>query len=517
MCGSGTLAIEAGLWLKNIAPGLLRETYGFQQWPDYDRALFASCIEKAKAAIRKDVAALIIGIDKDPYVVQIARENVDRAGLSGLVKIERADFFEWDRIPEEAGTLVMNPPYDERLPVDNTAELYQRIGDKLKHAYGGWTASILCGNLDAVKYISLRSSQRTIVYNGSIECRLLQYKMRALDPVAVLTPRTPRNILDNPQWKEKTEIFTNRVRKNFKRLSQWVKREGISCWRVYDRDIPEFAFILDLYGDRLHFAEVERNHDHSPIEHTHYMQGMVKSAAEALGIAPEKTYFKKRKPQKSGGFQYAPHDTSGEFIEVSEGGHRFLVNLADYLDVGLFLDHRNTRKIVEQEVRDKDFLNLFAYTGSFTVYAAAGGAKSTTTVDTSSTYLEWAQNNLRLNGFLNSKQRFIRSDVFEFLERSDGRFDICVVDPPTRSVNRSSARVFDVQEDYIRLLQLVLARMRPEGKVFFSTNYQSFIFKESALTETRKLTIEELTSRTLPLDFQRKTSHRCWTITIEQN
>lgn len=514
MCGSGTFPIEAGLIVRNVAPGLFRESFGFQGWSDYDRALFEGLLADAKKAIRRGATAEIVGLELDPKVAAIARENVERAGLQGLVRIHDADFFSWSDRPSSPGTLVMNPPYDERLPVDNVAELYQRIGDRLKEAYPGWTAFVLAGNLGAVKYFGLRTNRRTVLYNGSIECRLLEYDIVPGTGAALKRPARAVAPEENPEWKRKAEIFANRLRKNLKHYAKWARREGITCWRVYDWDIPELAFIVDLYGDRMHFAEIERNYDHSPVEHKIYIGYLVRTAAETLGISEEKVYFKKRKPQRAGSFQYAPHAETGEFIEVAEGGHRFLVNLADYLDVGLFLDHRKTRAMIEKEARGKDFLNLFAYTGSFTVYAAAGGAKSTTTVDTSRTYLEWAEENLRVNGYAGPKHRFVRSDTLEFLERATGRYDLCVVDPPTRSVNRSSGRVFDVQTDHVRLLSLVLDRMRPGGRVFFSTNYRTFQMDEAGLREGRSLEVKEITRDTVPPDFERKPSHRCWLIQL---
>lgn len=510
MCGSGTFAIEAGLMLKNIAPGLLRKRFGFQKWPDYDRALYEELMEEAKKAIRKDAKGTIVGLDLDAGVVDIARENVERAGLTGTVRIEKGDFFAGERNEGEPGTLVMNPPYDERLPVDNVAELYQKIGDALKKNYVGWKAQLITGNLEAVKYVGLRSTRKTVLYNGSIECRLLEYELheggKKLSP-----PKPSQAAAENPKWKEKAAVFSNRLKKNLKHFGKWAKREGVTCWRLYDWDIPELAFLVDIYGDRLHFAEIERNYDHSPLDHGRYMQLMVNTAAEVTGTPAEKVYFKKRKPQKGGKFQYAPHAETGELVEVTEGGHKFLVNLADYLDVGLFLDHRKTRGMVEKEAKGKEMLNLFAYTGSFSVYAAAGGAKSTTTVDTSKTYLEWAEQNLKLNGFSGARHKTLRSDTLEFLKRTRESYDLVVVDPPTRSVNRSSGRVFDVQSDHVELLRLVLDRTRPNAKVFFSTNYKTFQLDEAGLKEGRQLAVKEITAQTIPPDFGHK-PHRCWLI-----
>lgn len=518
MCGSGTMAIEAALVAKNIAPGAMGREFGFQKWPDYDRALFESLLAKAHAAETSGAGTAIFALDQDAEVLEVARENAARARVSDLIRFEPGDFFETDPPVPTAGVLVMNPPYDERLPVDNIAELCQRIGDRLKQAYGGWSASLLCGNLEATKYLGLRTSRRTILYNGSIECRLLKYELRAKAPGTDTAPQAPawrtKSPEENPKWKERAEVFANRLRKNLKNYANWAKREEISCWRVYDWDIPELPFLIDIYGDRLHVAEIERNYDHSPVEHTAYIQMMVRTAAQVLGVEASHVYFKKRKPQKAGGFQYSAVDERGELIEVTEGGLSFWVNLADYLDTGLFLDHRKTRAMVRKVVAGKDFLNLFAYTGSFTVYAAAGGAKSTTTVDTSSTYLEWAEENLKLNGFSGSKHQLFRSDVLEYLQRTRQSFDVCVVDPPTRSVNRSSGRTFDVQADHVNLLQLVLDRLRPGGVVYFSNNYRTFQMDEAALKQGRAIQIQEITKKTIPYDFERKPSHRCWLITL---
>lgn len=512
MCGAGTFGIEAALMAKNFAPGLfkdaIRKRFGFQKWPDYDSNLYEELVREAKKAVRSKVPVSILSLDKDEETLSIAKENAERAGVADLFQAENADFFEWK--PSEKGTVIFNPPYDERLPVDNIAELYHQIGNRLKIAYPGWTAYMMAGNLDAIDYVGLKPSQRNVLLNGAIECRLLKYEIHdgARRPIEMKKPLP----VPGP-WQKKMDTFANRLEKNFKHFSKWAEREKISCWRVYDWDIPELAFIVDIYGDRMHFAEIQRNLQHSPLDHTRYMQGIVDTAARVLKIDPDKVYFKKRKPQRTGGFQYAVHDETKEFVEVTEGGHKFLVNLADYLDVGLFLDHRKTRAMVEKEAKGKDFLNLFAYTGSFSVYAAAGGAKSTTTVDTSSTYLEWAENNLRLNGFTSPVHRLIRSDTLEFLDSTNMSFDLCVVDPPTKSVNRSSERVFDVQEDQAFLLELVLKIMRPGGKVFFSTNYRSFQIDEAAIQKVRPVEIKEITGKTLPLDFQRKPSHRCWLIT----
>jgi 23S rRNA (guanine2445-N2)-methyltransferase / 23S rRNA (guanine2069-N7)-methyltransferase len=518
MCGSGTFLIEAALMARRMAPGLQRRSFGFQRWPDYDRKIFDSLVEEACTAELDSVEVPLLGIEIDPQVAQIARDNARRAGVDADIRVEQGDFFQYDKLPGTAGTVVMNPPYDERLEVERIGEMYEEIGDRLKQRWAGWTAHVLTGNLEAAKRFGLRASRKIPLWNGPIECRLMKFEMtaRAADTTAqgpawraptkvTLTEESPP--IENPKWKNQIESFANRFKKDAKHLGKWAKRQGITCYRIYDRDIPEVPLMIDLYGDRLHAAELERNHDRSPAEHAAWLKACLKAAAESIGIAPDKVYLKRRKQQK-GSAQYTPQAETGETLEVEEGGHKFLVNLADYLDTGLFLDHRLSRARVEAEAAGKDFLNLFSYTGAFTVYAAAGGAKSTTTVDTSQTYLRWAEKNLALNGFSGPAHKFVREDVMEYLEGLSPKvaFDLAVVDPPTFSNSKTTGRVFDIQKDHGRLLSLVLAHIRPGGVVYFSTNFRKFKFE----AELAGVQIEEITRQTVSLDFERHKSHRSW-------
>ncbi len=521
MCGSGTFLIEAAMMARRIAPGLQRRSFGFQRWPDYAKPVFDSLVEAAMAAELPCVEVPLLGVEIDPQVASLARDNARRAGVDGDIRFEHGDFFLFEKIPGVSGTLVLNPPYDERMEVEHIGELYQAIGDRLKRRYGGWSAHVLTGNPEGAKRFGLRASRRTELWNGPIECRLLRFEMTA--PAAAVSTgpawRAPTKvslseapaILDNPKWQAQIEAFSNRFKKVAKHYGKWAKRQGVSCYRIYDRDIPEVPLMIDLYGDRLHAGELERNHDRAPAEHDAWLKRMLREAAEALGVPANHAYLKRRKQQK-GAAQYTPQAETGEVIEVEEGGHRFMVNLADYLDTGLFLDHRLTRAMVEKEAKGKDFLNLFAYTGAFTVYAAAGGALSTTTVDTSQTYLRWADRNLNLNRLAGPRHRLVRSDVVEYLENLSPRetFDLVVVDPPTFSNSKTTGRVFDIQKDHGALLRLVYARLRPGGTIFFSTNFRRFKFE--AEPELVGAVAEEITHKTVPPDFERHKSHRCWRI-----
>ncbi len=520
MCGSGTFLIEAAMMARKMAPGLQRKDFGFQKWPDFDRAVFQEVVDEACAAELPEMKLTLLGFDNDPQMVRIARDNVKRCGVEAEVRIEEGDFFTFEGLPAEPGVLVVNPPYDERMEVESIAGLYEAFGDRLKRRYGGWTANVLTGNAEAAKRFGLRASRKIELWNGPIECRLLRFEIVAPKGDGVVPAwRAPTKVslteeslpLDNPKWKAQIESFSNRFKKDAKNYGKWAKRQGIQCYRIYDRDIPEVPLMIDLYGNKLHAAELERNHDRSPVEHAAWLKRMLKEASDALGIPAEHAYLKRRKQQK-GAAQYMPQAETGELVEVEEGGHKFLVNLADYLDTGLFLDHRFTRAMVEKEAKGKDFLNLFSYTGAFTVYAAAGGAKSTTTVDTSHTYLNWAERNLAINKLGPNTNRLVRADVIDYLEGLSPKegFDLVVVDPPTFSNSKTTGRVFDIQKDHGHLLSLVYRRLRPGGTIYFSTNFRKFKFEAQENLSGARL--EEITRLTVPQDFQRHKSHRSWRI-----
>tara|TARA_R110002096_G_scaffold436038_2_gene665829 strand:- start:95788 stop:96774 length:987 start_codon:yes stop_codon:yes gene_type:complete len=306
------------------------------------------------------------------------------------------------------------------------------------------------------------------------------------------------------------EMLCNRVKKNLKRLRKWSKREEVTCYRLYDRDIPEIPLVLDWYEGRLHVAEFQRKHASEDCGGEAWMKTVVALTAVELQVDASNIFYKVRDRQR-GQKQYQARGADHNRLEVSESGHRFLVNLVDYLDTGLFLDHRRTRRMVAAESKDKSVLNLFCYTGSFSVYAGAAGASNTLGVDLSATYLEWARANLTLNGLDPERNRMRRGDVAEVLKdlaHSGERFDVAVVDPPTFSNSKRMEGVFDVQRDHVQLLKLVNAVLAPKANVYFSTNHRKFTFELDALESM--FTIEEISAKTLPEDFRDKKIHRCW-------
>ena len=309
---------------------------------------------------------------------------------------------------------------------------------------------------------------------------------------------------------QKLEPFANRLAKMHKHFGKWARRQGITCYRVYDNDIPGTPLAIDIYENIVHVAEYARDHGMEPEEHAAWLDGCIQVISEVLGVTSDLIYLKYRQRQK-GLRQYERFSRLGSEYVVRENGLRFLIKPADYLDVGLFLDHRNTRQMVRQKSEGKRVLNLFAYTGSFTVYAAAGGAAGTLTVDMSNTYLQWADRNLSINGFSDERHRLLQADVLAWLEQPPReQFDLIVLDPPTFSNSKRMEDTLDIQRDHVMLLNRALRFCAPGGTLYFSTNYRRFKLWEE---EIRASAIQDISAKTVPEDFRNKKIHQCFRIT----
>lgn len=302
------------------------------------------------------------------------------------------------------------------------------------------------------------------------------------------------------------EVLRNRVLKNQRHLAKWARREGIEAYRLYDRDIPEFPLAIDRYADWLHVQLFERKRPLALAE----LEAIRAELAAALALPPQQVVLKHRRRQR-GTAQYERHAAATPSFTVAERGLRFEVNLGRYLDTGLFLDHRDTRRMVRERAADRSFLNLFAYTGSFTVYAAAGGARRSVTVDMSHTYQAWSRRNLVRNRLDDPRRHsFVQADVLAFLARLRGeraRFDLIVLDPPSFSNSKRMQTTFDIQRDHAALLAQTLELLAPDGELIFSTNRQGFRLDPAVQAEAAA---EEISRRTVPPDFARHTPHRCW-------
>lgn len=514
MCGSGTLLLEGALMAADIAPALGRRRFGFERLRDFNAAQWQAMVADARGrAERGRNASLpeIRGYDADPRVVRRAQENIAAAGLEKVVRVSckpLAELVKPTHRPLPEGLLVCNPPYGERLgEKQELAGLYNRLGEVMSSQFSGWQAAVLTSELSLGKSIGLRSHKRYTLFNGAIETHLLLFQLtdnqwRPLEPD--VAPAAAQ-----PALSEGATMFANRVRKNRKRLSSWLKREQLTCYRLYDADMPEYAVAVDIYGDHAHVAEYQapRGVDEAAAEKR---LGEIRAALPgALGLPGEHIVYKQRRRQR-GSAQYEKQDSSGEFLSVREYRARLLVNLRDYLDTGLFLDHRPLRRRIAEEARDKDFLNLFCYTGTATVQAALGGARSTTSVDMSRTYLDWLRRNLAQNRLPEQSHRIHQADCPTWLAACNARYDLVLLDPPSFSNSKRMAGSFDVQRDHPALLVAAMAVLRPEGTLYFSNNRRGFSLDPQC---AELFDCEDISAATLDPDFQRNPRiHRCWRI-----
>jgi 23S rRNA (guanine2445-N2)-methyltransferase / 23S rRNA (guanine2069-N7)-methyltransferase len=501
----------------DIAPGLLRPYFGFSGWRGHDPRLWQQLLAEAEARRLAGLARLplIVGYDANPGAIRAAWANLERAGLAGRVHFERRDVSELAPPATgegKGGLLVVNPPYGERLgEVAELHGLYGTLGERLKSHFLGWNAAVFTGNPDLGRDLGLRARRLHTLFNGALECRLLQFEV-APEWFAALPGehgRKPPEVAAE-EFGEGAAMFANRLRKNLRNLGRWARQSGVTCYRLYDADLPEYAVAVDLYEQWVHVQEYEAPATVDAKKAESRLREALAVLPTVLEVPPGNVFLKVRRRQK-GTSQYEKFDRRGEFHEVREGECRFLVNFTDYLDTGLFLDHRPTRQLLREMAPGKSFLNLFAYTGAATVYAAAGGARATTTVDLSSVYLDWAKRNLALNGFSGPQHEFVRADCLEWLQRERRRFDLIFLDPPTFSTSKRMDATFDVQRDHVPLLQAAAGLLAAGGVLIFSNNNRRFKMDREALPE---LAIEDISRRTIPRDFERNPRiHNCWRIT----
>jgi 23S rRNA (guanine2445-N2)-methyltransferase / 23S rRNA (guanine2069-N7)-methyltransferase len=511
MCGSGTLLIEAALMAADVAPGLYRGHFGFLHWKQHDAAAWDALLREARERREQGLQRLpsLRGYDADANAVRGAWDNIGRAGLTGRVHVERCAIAEAPTPKEErAGLLVVNPPYGERL--GNVQELrttYAQLGALLRRL-SGWRAAVFTGNPELAAFIGVPSQRSDELFNGPIECRLFHYQ------IAAAAPRAPS--AEPAALTPGAQMFANRLRKNLKQWERWARDEGVECYRVYDSDMPEYALAIDLYHGDGRYVHVQEYQAPSSVDATKAqtrLQEALSVLPQVLDVPVERVYFKVRRKQK-GSAQYEKMDAAGHFVEVRESGLRLLVNFTDYLDTGLFLDHRVTRTLVRDAAAGKRFLNLFAYTGAATVYAAAGGARATTTVDMSRTYIAWAQRNMALNGYGGAQHRYVQDDCLAWLveqgEAGREQFDLIFLDPPTFSNSKRMNASFDVQRDHVALIRDALRLLARDGELIFSNNFRRFKLDTAALADLR---VDDVTAQTIPRDFSRNPRiHQCWRI-----
>ena len=552
MCGVGTFLVEAAMIAADIAPNLKRTRWGFSAWlghvPAMWRKLHDEALARAEAGLAKP-PPWIRGYEADPRLIQPGRNNVERAGLSDWIKIYQGEVATFEPRPDQhqKGLVICNPPYGERLGDEaSLLYLYQNLGERLRQACLNWEAAVFTGAPDLGKRMGIRSHKQYSFWNGALPCKLLLIKVLpdqfvtgerrtpeqrqaareqaeqvdmlppAADPYARLNKNgnpikpapAPAPVVEQARLSEGGQMFANRLQKNLKTLGKWARREGIDCYRVYDADMPEYAMAIDLYHDWVHVQEYAAPKSIDPEKASARLYDALAAIPQALNIDKSRVIIKRRERQ-SGTRQYERQSAQGQFTQVQEGGVQLLVNLTDYLDTGLFLDHRPMRLRIQKEAAGKRFLNLFCYTATASVHAAKGGARSTTSVDLSKTYLDWARRNLSLNGF-SDKNRLEQGDVMSWLQANRDEYDMIFIDPPTFSNSKRMEGVFDVQRDHVELLDLAVARLAPGGVVYFSNNFRKFQL-DANLAE--RYAVEDITAQTVDQDFARNGKiHRAWKI-----
>lgn len=521
MCGVGTFLVEGAMMAADIAPNLRRERWGFSAWLGHVPALWNRLHDEAQARAEAGMARQplwIRGYEADPRLIQPAKNNIERAGLASWIRVYQGDVATFEPRPDQnqKGLVICNPPYGERLGDEaSLVYLYQNLGERLRQACLGWEAAVLTSAPDLGKRMGIRSHKQYAFWNGALPCKLLLIKVeldqfvtgqRSASSVDKTDNADPQPVAELARLSEGGQMFANRLQKNLRQLGKWARKEGIQCYRLYDADMPEYALAIDLYGDWVHVQEYAPPRSIDPQKAQERLFDALGAIPQALGISRERVVVKRRERQ-SGTRQYERQASQGEFLEVNEGGVKLLVNLTDYLDTGLFLDHRPMRLRIQREAAGKRFLNLYCYTATATVHAAKGGARSTTSVDLSKTYLDWARRNLALNG-LSDRQRLEQADVMAWLEEDRGEYDLIFIDPPTFSNSKRMEGVFDVQRDHVALLDLAMARLAPGGTLYFSNNFRKFVLDPGMV---ERYAVEEITGATLDEDFRRNSKiHRAW-------
>ncbi len=520
LCGSGTLCIEGALIAADIAPGLARLHWGMTGWLGHEAGPWRELLAEARARRAAGLArfdaikASIRGYDRDPAAIRVALDNLERAGLAGKVHFERRDLSQATPGREgDLGLVVANPPYGERLgEAEELTGLYGLLGTVLRERFRGWRAAVLMGNPELGRRMGLRATSYHSLYNGPLPCRLLHFEVKEEHFVSD-QPR-PLPVTDRGPG---AAMLANRLRKNLKNLEKWRRREQVDCFRLYDADLPEYALALDLYetrtGERLaNVQEYEAPASIDPLDARRRLREALGVIAEVLEIPAAQLFFRVRRRQK-GKDQYQRLDSQRRFFQVQESGLNFLVNFEDYLDTGLFLDHREVRRLIGKLAAGRRFLNLFGYTGAASVHAAAGGALGTTTVDLSRTYLDWAGRNLALNGFGGRDHELIQADCLHWPREEAGRrrWGLILLDPPSFSTSKRMTATLDVQRDQVALIQDALRLLEPGGILIFSNNLRRFQLDREALDRWGALEITNITAATLPKDFARNPRiHNVW-------
>jgi 23S rRNA (guanine2445-N2)-methyltransferase / 23S rRNA (guanine2069-N7)-methyltransferase len=517
-CGAGTLAIEAALWATDQAPGLVTaRRFAFFNLPLHDPDLWEDLVDEtlAKGVEGREKKVKIYAWDIDPRAIQMARDNAKTAQVDQFIDFQVKDFTKITKedVPEGIGYVVTDPPYGIRMAADERPleMLYRVMGRQFNSLFGGWHIAVLCGQQELLSFVDMKPDRTNTVNNGGIPCQIAHYYVFSDDERQAMTDRAIQKKAERlaQPLSDGAQMAFNRLKKNMDRIVPLMEKQGVTCYRIYDADMPEYSAAIDLYENK--YISLQEYAAPSTIEIEDALKRLnelIDATERATGIERDMIFVKQRTPQR-GDNQYEKLGQGSKFYLVNENGTRYMVNFTDYLDTGLFLDHRPIRAEIAALAEGKRFLNLFCYTGSATVQAAKGKALSTVSVDASATYLDWAGKNMELNGYTGMNHFFYRSDCIEYLYDTYDRFDLIFCDPPTFS-NSKGRDSFDVDRDQVKLIKACMMHLDPKGTLIFSCNYRKFKLDEGLSEE---YDVENITARTIGDDFERDQKiHYCFLI-----
>lgn len=516
-CGSGTIAVEAALMATDTAPGLLRKKpYPFESLPGFDKEAFDRVVEEAEERRRKAIDERDISIyasDISRTAVEISKAAALKAGVYDFISFSVQDFTKLEKPPVSRGCIVTDPPYGERMAVRDIDSLYEKTGNVLQNVFKGWDATILTGNSELLSNIDMKPDRTNTLFNGGIMCQAAHYHIFTDEEREVMMQKAleRKKLRQAEPLTPGAEMAYNRLMKNIKEITPLMKEQGVECYRIYDADMPEYSASIDIYmGKWVVVSEYAAPDTIDPEDAKRRLGELVRATEKATGIDEDFIYVKERSRQKGKG-QYNRLASNNKMMVARENGVRFLVNFTDYLDTGIFLDHRPVRMMIQEMAKDKRFLNLFCYTGTATLNAIKGGALSTVSVDASSTYLAWMEENLKLNGYSTVFGNLLyKSDVIDWLWDTYDKFDLIFCDPPTFSNSKDRRGSFDVQRDHAKLIDAAAMHLSPGGTLIFSNNYRKFKMDPEVM---EKYVVEDITEKTIGDDFKRDMKiHHCYLI-----
>lgn len=510
MCGSGTLLIEAVMAKLHIASQWQRKRFGFENLLRFDNNQWQAHREQATNFARQQIAAakatgpLAFGFDSDMSVIAQAKGNIERAGLKDLIVCKQQALKDFAVSTEKNAVFLSNPPYGERLQDrERLVPLYQLLGQKIKAQCVGFQVAVLSSDALLLKSIGLAKTKAYRFLNGSLPVQWLLFDVYA--------PKDDKPFVEKDEkFQQAVSMVVNRLKKNRKKIEKWANKHDIHCYRLYDADMPEYAFALDNYQGRLQVTEYAA--PKSVDEYAAFIrkQHFYQAVCDVFDIKVTQIFSKRRQQQK-GEQQYQKLSESKNFFKVQEGQATLYVNLQDYLDTGLFLDHRPVRKMLYEKAQGKRFLNLFCYTAAASVQAALGGAKQSLSVDMSATYLQWAEKNFAVNRIDNKKHRVERADVLQWLDTHKDEYDLIFLDPPSFSNSKRMEDTLDIQRDHFVIVQQTMRRLAKGGELVFSNNRRKFALDERLLDIFK---VENISAKTIDVDFERNPKiHQCWLIT----